>query len=63
MIFRDCVIGTVILLVCVNLSFAQGDDSFPRVEEKPKVYLDGHEYPSFEDGSHYAWFAINIACN
>ena len=48
-----------ILLIGISVSYGQTNGN-SGVEEPPKVYIDGHDYPSFGDGSHYAWFEIHF---
>ena len=47
------------LLIGISASYGQTNGN-SGVEEPPKVYIDGHAYPSFGDGSHYAWFEIHF---
>ncbi len=59
MTFRNALSLIAISVFSTQFSFAQTTGK-TGVEEKPKVYLDGHQYPSFGDGSHYAWFAVHF---
>ena len=58
--FQNVFRGVFVSLVCVQFTSAQTQEILPIAEEKPKVYLEGHQYPSFGDGSHYAWFTIHF---
>lgn len=48
------------LLIGLQFSLAQTNGQPLGVEEKPKVFIDGHDYPSFGDGSNFAWFEMHF---
>ncbi|WP_435625186.1 hypothetical protein [Flagellimonas sp.] len=60
MTFQSFKWAIVVLFLGIQLAFAQTPDENVGVEEKPKVFIDGHDYPSFGDGSNFAWFEIHF---
>ena len=49
-----------VLWISVHFSYGQTNGKVSGVEEKPKVFIDGHRYPSFGDGSNFAEFEIHF---
>ncbi|MEM0932297.1 MAG: hypothetical protein AAGJ12_07515 [Bacteroidota bacterium] len=50
----------LVLFIWFQLVSGQVGTQPDAVEERPKIYLDGHQYPSFGDGSHYGWFELHF---
>ncbi len=49
--------GLFIFIFSMDFVFGQEPQG---VEEKPRVYIDGHRYPSFDPISNFAWFEIHF---
>ncbi|MEM9362296.1 MAG: hypothetical protein AAGA43_06655 [Bacteroidota bacterium] len=60
MLFRGIKYSVTVFLFGTHLFYGQTNEKVLGVEEKPKVFIDGHRYPSFGDGSNFARFEIHF---
>lgn len=55
--YKSIKVAALVLLVG-QMAYAQATTT-PHSQEKP-IYIEGFNYPKFDDLSHYAWFRLNF---
>ncbi|PRX55477.1 hypothetical protein [Flagellimonas meridianipacifica] len=49
-----------VILIGIHFSYGQTNGKVSGVEEKPKISIDGHRYPTFGDKSNFADFEMHF---